>query len=176
MSTPGFDHHILAYPRQTILSIDRTTHTARPVSDAGLSLCTRIGQGPKYCPAPTFSVKQVHSNCLTSLYGNDFPSIMRQCPVIYMEDEYVHVAALSSYHFSVYLPKDVLGRVTCGEDYLGSQKLMAGLLEISINPMSRFTAPEVELAPALDLSLRELRFDKIALDLAPLENLTKPVD
>ena len=49
-------------------------------------------------------------------------------------------------------------------------------VEVSINPMCKFTAPDVELAPALDLSLRELRFDKIALDLAPLENLTKPVD
>ena len=93
-----------------------------------------------------------------------------------MESEYLHVAALSSYHFSVYLPKDILGRVTCGEDYLGSQKLLAGLLEVSINPMCKFTAPDVQLAPALDLSLRELRFDKIALDLGPLENLTKPVD
>ena len=176
MSSPGFDHHILAYPTKTVLSIDRTTHTARPMSDVSLKMCTRIGRGPKYCPAPTFVVKQVHSSCLTSLYGNDFSSIMRQCPVVYMEDDYVHVAALSSYHFSVYLPKDVLGRVTCGEDYLGSQKLMAGLLEISVNPMCRFTAPEVELSPALDLSLRELRFDKIALDLEPLENLTEPVD
>ena len=127
MSAPGFDHHILAYPKQTVISIDRTTHVARPVSDADLMTCTRIGQGPKYCPAPSFTVKQVHASCLTSLYGNDFPAIMRQCPIVYMETEYLHVSALSSYHFSVYLPKDILGRVTCGEDYLGSQKLLAGV-------------------------------------------------
>ena len=122
-----------------------------------------------------FVVKQEHANCLTSLYGNDLPAIMRQCPIMYMLPEYLHVAALSSHHFSIYLPKDVLGRVTCREDYLGSQKLMAGLLEISVNLMCKFISPEVELSPGLDLTLRELRFDKIA-DLAPLENLTKPVD
>ena len=175
LTAPGFDHHVLVYPRDPVLAIDRGSHISHPMTKEALDQCTRVGQGPKYCPGRKFAINQSKVGCLRALYGNDVPAVMTECPIVYMTPEYMHVAALSPHHFSVYTPKDILGRITCGEKYLGSQKLMAGLLEVEMSPKCKFTSEELELTPTIDLAIQEIHFDKITLDLAPLANLSEPV-
>ena len=92
-----------------------------------------------------------------------------------MKENQIHVAELSPHHFSVYLPHEVFGRVSCGDEFLGSYNMDAGLSEVQMNPMCQYASAGCTLMPQGDLAVRELRFDKIALDLEPLKNLSEPV-
>ena len=92
-----------------------------------------------------------------------------------MKEDQLHVAKLSPRHFSVYLPYEAFGRVSCGGEFLGSFKMDAGLSEVQLNPVCQYQSAGFTLMPQVDVAIRELRFDKIALDLEPLRNLSEPV-
>ena len=98
LTAPGFDHHVLVYPRDPVLAIDRGSHVSHPMTKEALDQCTRVGQGPKYCPGRKFSINQSQVGCLRALYGNDVPAVMTECPIVYMTPKYMHVAALSPHH------------------------------------------------------------------------------
>ena len=70
----------------------------------------------------------------------------------------------------------MLERVTCADEFSGSQTSMKGLIEIRLNPMCKFAMAEFETAPAVDLGLRELHCGQISLDLEFLGNLPEPVE
>ena len=137
--------------------------------------CTQVGYGPKYCPAEGFEQSAPEPTCLMALYGNRNEEIIKTCPIVYMQEDQIHVAALSPHPFSFFLPHEVFGRVTCGDEFLGSHKMEAGLSEVQMNPMCQYSSTGFTLMPQVDVTLRELRFDKIALDLEPLVNLTEAI-
>ena len=137
--------------------------------------CAQIGYGPTYCPAEGFEQSAPEPTCLMALYGNKNEEIIKTCPIVYMQEDQIHVAALSPHHFSVYLAHEAFGRVTCGDEFLGSHKMEAGLSEVQMNPMCQYSSTGFTLMPQVDVTLRELRFDKIALDLEPLVNLSEPI-
>ena len=105
LSASGFEHHLLVYPKDTILAIGRINHAAHPVSEEELSKCTRIGQGPRYCPGRKFVVNQPQVGCLRALYGNDVPAITKRCPIVYMTPEIFHVLSRINSNILLLTPK-----------------------------------------------------------------------
>ena len=175
MSTDGFAHHVLVYPKETIVSVDKRSRQIGPMTKETLEKCTQVGLGPRFCPADSFEKITPEPTCLIALYENRNTDIVATCPIVYMEEAQLHVAKLSTHHFSVYLPHEAFGRVSCRDEFLGSFKMEAGLSEVQLNPMCQYQSAGFTLMPQVDVAVRELRFDKIALDLEPLRNLSEPV-
>ena len=155
--------------------MDKRSRQIRPMTEETRDKCSQVGLGPRFCPADSFEKTAPEPSCLLSLYGNRNTDIVATCPIVYMKENQLHVAKLSPRHFSVYLPHEAFGRVSCGGEFLGSFKMDAGLSEVQINPLCQFQAAGFTLMPQVDVPIRELRFDKIALDLEPLRNLSEPV-
>ena len=173
LSTDGFSHHVLVYPKETIVSVDKRSRQIRTMTEETMAKCSQVGLGPRFCPADSFEKTTPEPSCLLSLYGNRNTDIVATCPIVYMKEGQLHVAKLSPRHFSVYLPHEAFGRVSCGGEFLGSFKMNAGLSEVQINPLCQFQAAGFTLMPQVDVAIRELRFDKIALNLKPLRNLSE---
>ena len=146
---------------------------AREVSSEEYRLCDSIGNGPRYCPSLSLQLKETQSTCMTGLYGNNMGLVVDTCPVLHMNQSQVYAVALS--HYSVFLPQEATGRVTCGEEFLGSVTLPSGLREVSVDPLSKVVTPHLTLEPKLRMANHEVRFDRIKLNLTSLDEFAEPV-
>ena len=76
--------------------------------------------------------------------------VAETCPVLHLNQSQPYVVALSPRHFSVYLPEENTARVTCGEDFLGSMTMPAGLSEVTVDPLcAKWPCPERKGGAAL---------------------------
>ena len=120
-------------------------------------------------------MSETQSTCLTGLYGNEMGLVVGTCPVLHLNESQAYAVALSPQHYSVFLPQESTGRVTCGAEFLGSVTLPAGLREIAVDPLCKVVAPQLTLEPKLRMAAHEVRFDRIKLNLTSLDDFTEPV-
>ena len=76
LMAPNGKYHILVYPGNTLLSINRETHVAREISDDEYGQCEAVGNGQKYCPSLSVQMKETQNTCLTGLYGNEMDLVV----------------------------------------------------------------------------------------------------
>ena len=176
LSAPNGKYHILVYPRNMLLSINRETHVAREVSNREYGQCKRVGNGPKYCPSLSVEMKETLNTCLTGLYGNDMEVVVGTCPILHLNGSQAYAVALSPQHYSVYLPQEQTGRVTCGTEFLGSVNVPAGLREVAVDPLCKVVTPKLTLEPKLRMAPHEVRFDQIKLNLTTLDAFSEPIE
>ena len=86
LSTDGFVHHVLVYPKETIVSVDKRSRQIRPMTEETMDKCSQVGLGPRFCPADSFEKTTPEPSCLLSLYGNRNTDIVATCPIVYMKD------------------------------------------------------------------------------------------
>ena len=139
------------------------------MSDDEYGQCEAVGNGPKYCPSLSVRMKDTQNTCLTGLYGNDMEVVVGTCPVLHLNESQAYAVALSPQHYSVYLPQEVTGRVTCGAEFLGSVTVPAGLREVAVDPLCKVVTPRLTLEPKLRMAPCEVRFDLIKLNLTTLD-------
>ena len=151
------------------------SHVAREVTEEYYHQCKTIGNGPQYCPSVPIQLKETKSFCLTGLYGNEMQVVVCTCPVLHLNQSQPYIVALSPQHFSVFLPQENTARVTCGEEFLGSVTLPAGLRELSVDPLCKVVTPQMTIEPKLGMVNHEVRFDRIKLNLTLLGNFTEPM-
>ena len=102
--------------------------------------------------------------------------VVGTCPVLHLNESQAYAVALSPQHYSVYLPQEATGRVTFGEEFLGSVILPAGLREISVDPLCKVVTPRLTLEPKLRMANHEVRFNRIKLNLTSLNEFAEPVE
>ena len=81
---PEGKFHILVFPDNNILSINRESHVAREVSADEYNQCEAIGNGSRYCPSLSVQMKETQNTCLTGLYGNEMGLMVETCPVLHL--------------------------------------------------------------------------------------------
>ena len=113
---------------------------------------------------------------LDGLYGNDMDAVVGTCPVLHLNGSQAYAVALSPQHYSVYLPQEVTGRVTCGAEFLGSVTVPAGLREVAVDPLCKVVKPRLTLEPKLRMAPHEVRFDQIKLNLTTLDAFSEPIE
>ena len=147
----------------------------REVSPEEFSLCQAIGNGPRYCPSVSVQMKETQSTCLTGLYGNEMGLVVDLCPILHMNESRTYAVALSPQHYSVYMPQEATGRVTCGGEFLGSVTIPSGLREIAVDPLCKVVTPRLTLEPKVRMANHEVRFDRIKLNLTTLDDFAEPI-
>ena len=172
---PKGNFHILVFPKNRLLSINREAHLAREMGPVEYQQCKAVGNGPQYCPSPMVQMSKTQDTCLTGLYGNEMQLVVDTCPFLHLNESQAYAVALSPQHFSVYLPQEATGRVTCGTEFLGSVTLPAGLREVAVDPLCKVVAPQLTLEPKLRMSAHEVRFDRIKLNLTSLDDFAEPI-
>ena len=120
-------------------------------------------------------MKETQSTCQTGMCGNEMDLVVDTCPVLHMNQSQVCAVALSPQRFSVFLPQESTARVTCGEEFLGSVTLPAGLREVSVDPLCKVVTPLLTLEPKLGMVNHEVRFDRIKLNLTALGEFAEPI-
>ena len=86
LSTDGFRHHVLVYPKETIVSVDKHSRQIRPMTKETMDKCSQVGLGPRFCPADSFEKTTPEPSCLLSLYGNRNTDIVATCPIVYVHE------------------------------------------------------------------------------------------
>ena len=114
LMAPEGIYRILVFPAIRMLSINRESHVAREVSPEEFSQCQAIGNGPRYCPSLSVQLKETQSTCLTRLYGNEMGLVVDTCAILHINESQMYAVALSPQHYSVFMPQEATGRVTCG--------------------------------------------------------------
>ena len=175
LMSPGNEFRMLVFPENQMLSINRVSHVAREVREEYYQRCKTIGNGPQHCPSFPIQLKETKSTCLTGLYGNEMQVVVRTCPVLHLNQSQPYATTLSPQHLSVFLPQENTARVTCGEEFLGSVTLPAGLREFSVDPLSKLVTSQMTIEPKLGMVNHEVRFDRIKLNLTSLGNFTEPM-
>ena len=175
LMAPEGEFRLLVFPKNQMLSINWVTHVAREVSSEEYQKCDSIGNSPRYCPSLSVQMKETQSTCLTGLYGNEMGLVVDTCPALHMNQSQVYAVALSPQHFSVFLPQESTARVTCREEILGSVTLLAGLREVSVDPLCKVVTPLLTLEPKLGMVNHEVRFDRIKLNLTSLGEFAEPI-
>ena len=102
--------------------------------------------------------------------------VVGTCPVLHLNESQAYAVALSPQHYSVYLPQEATGRVTCGAEFLGSVTVPTGLREVSVDPLCKVVTPRLTLEPKLRMATHEVRFDRIKLNLTSLDDFAEPVE
>ena len=92
-------------------------------------------------------MRETPNTCLTGLYGNDMEVVVGTCPILHLNGSQAYAVALSPQHYSVYLPQEETGRVTCGAEFLGSVTVPAGLREVAVDPLCKVVTPRLTLEP-----------------------------
>ena len=175
MMAPENKFRMLAVPRNNLLGINRNSHVSREVSEEYFRKCEAVGNGPRFCPSKPIQLTETVDTCLTALYGNEMAIVAETCPVLHLNQSQPYVVALSPRHFSVYLPEENTARVTCGEDFLGSMTMPAGLSEVTVDPLCKVVTPHLVVEPKFGMEHHEVRFDRIKLNLTTLESFAEPM-
>ena len=102
--------------------------------------------------------------------------VVGTCPVLHLNESQAYAVPLSPQHYSVYLPQEATGRVTCGAEFLGSVTAPAGLREVSVDPLCKVVTPMLTQEPKLRMAPHEVRVDRIKLNLTTLDDFSEPVE
>ena len=101
--------------------------------------------------------------------------VSETCPVLHLNQSQPYVVALSPRHFSVYLPEENTARVTCGEEFLGSSTVPAGLSEVTVDPLCKVVTPQLIVEPKVGMAHHEVRYNRIKLNMTALEAFAEPM-
>ena len=172
---PGGKFRILVFPQNRMLSINRESHTSREITREEYQQCQAVGTGPRYCPSTAVHLSKTQRTCLTGLYGNEMELVVETCPILHLNASEPYAVAISPQHFSVYLPQEATGRVTCGGEFIGSVTIPSGLKELAVDPLCKIVTPQVTLEPKVRMANHEVRFDRIRLNLTSLDEFSEPI-